>query len=64
MPRDGFESAQRAYDNQEPPEVPECLICDGAGKVEVSAVAGCEGKVWPWPSNQNRPEVDCPFCVP
>ena len=49
----------------EPPEVPQCLWCDGQCTVEVDSVTDVSGKVQrlgPFSYNTVAPEIDCPHC--
>ena len=60
-----FHRAQAHYDNMEPPEVPECQVCDGTGKVVVAAILDVDGKEIPWPADVHGgegPETACPWC--
>ena len=59
----GFDRAQSHYDSMEPPEVRECVVCDGTGKVEVAIIFDVGGKHLTWPAERNLVEVECPFCV-
>ena len=58
-----FDRAQAQYDAQEPPEFPECRICNGTGKVEVASFLDVDGIEMPWPRAINAPEVACPSCM-
>ena len=54
-----FDRAESAH--LEPPEYPECRICDGTCRVEVASICDCDGKQHPWPNNTGV-DVECPFC--
>lgn len=58
-----YERAQSHYDNMEPPEYPECVWCDGTGKLIVASVYDVYDKERPWPSESPEAEVRCPFCL-
>ena len=60
-----FACAQAAYDHMEPPEEPECPVCDGTGTVVVASIRDVDGKEHSWPADVlggYGPEIECPWC--
>ena len=50
----------------DPPCEPDCKVCDGIGKVDVSMILDRDGVPRNWPQGSEdvpAPEVDCPWCA-
>ena len=46
----------------DPPDEPDCLVCDGVGTVEVAAITDRDGRPVDWPPITPC-LVDCPWCA-
>ncbi len=49
----------------DPPDKPDCLVCDDVGTVEVATITDRDGHPVDWPTSKVAPvpEVDCPWCA-